>query len=255
VTVLAADWDAPATVRAFTTTRAGGVSSAPFDSLNLGDHVGDDPDRVRQNRLLVRESRGWGVEPLWLNQVHGTTIVRAEDFQTGTDQPPAADGSVTALAHRPLVVMTADCLPVVACDRAGTVVGAFHAGWKGLVAGVLEAGLAAMGRPPVDLLVWIGPSIGPESYQVGPEVRDAYLGSDPAHRADFADDGPLHWKFDLAGAAVRRLARLGVGSVARSRWDTLGDEDLFFSHRRSAPVSKTCGRMGTFVCLEPRSLS
>jgi len=210
----------------------------------------------------VRQSRGWSTEPCWLNQVHGTTIFRLErpiepsaSNSVLSPEAPTADGAVTTLAGQPLVVMTADCLPVVACDRAGTIVGAFHAGWKGLLAGVLESGLQALGRPASEILVWIGPAIGPESYQVGPEVRDAYRASHGAHEADFVADGPGHWKFDLAGAAVRRLTLAGVGSVTRSPWDTWRDTDLFFSHRRQAP----CGRMGTFIYLDleqkPRSAS
>jgi YfiH family protein len=163
-----------------------------------------------------------------------------------------ADGAVTELRAKPLVVMTADCLPVVACDRAGSVIGAFHAGWKGLLAGVLEEGLAAMNRPPADLVVWIGPAIGPASYQVGPEVQQAFVGADPAHEADFVPDGPDRWRFDLAGAAARRLGRAGVGSVTASRWDTYRDTDLFFSHRRQTLVrpGSPCGRQGTFIVLE-----
>jgi YfiH family protein len=249
VTVLAADWDAPAEVQAFTTVCTGGSSSGPYSSLNLGVHVGDDPRSVARNRELVSGSRGWTKEPFWLDQVHGTAIARPEPGARPAP-PPRADGAVTAEPGRPLVVLTADCLPVVACDRAGTVVGAFHAGWRGLLAGVLEAGLTAMERPAGELLVWIGPSIGPDSYQVGPELRQAYLAADPAHEADFAEDGPGHWKFDLAGAAARRLAAFGATEVTRSRWDTLRDSDLFFSHRRQG----TCGRMGTFIVLESRRL-
>lgn len=246
MTVLAADWDAPEGVRAFTTIRSGGVSEGLYASLNLGVHVGDDPERVRQNRSLVRQAQGWKTDPLWLNQVHGTSVVRLTATPPADRPAPDADGAVTDLAGTPLVVLTADCLPVAACDRTGSVIGVFHAGWKGLLSGVLEQGLLAMGRPPAELLVWIGPSIGPGSYQVGSEVRDSYLAADPAHEEDFVPDGPGHWKFDLAGAAVRRMALAGVVSVARSRWDTLGDSDLFFSHRRSAP----CGRMGTFIVKE-----
>lgn len=246
MTVLTAGWDAPPGVRAFTTTRAGGVGLAPYDTLNLGTHVGDDPAHAAANRRLVTESQGWVTEPLWLDQVHGTDVVRAEDLAPGTRVQ--ADGAVTALPGRPLVVLTADCLPVVACDRAGTVVGAFHAGWKGLLAGVLERGLAALDRPPADLLFWIGPAIGPASYQVGDDVRDAFLGSNPAHAADFRPDGS-RWRFHLAGAAARRLTDAGVGSITLSPWDTLRDEDLFFSHRRTP----TCGRIGTFIVLETRS--
>lgn len=249
MTVLAADWGAPPGVRVFTTTRTGGTSLAPYDSLNLAAHVGDSPETVQRNRRILGQSQGWDTEPLWLDQVQGTTVIRAEDLLTSAGGPaaaPQADGVVTMRRELPLVVLTADCLPVAACDKAGTVIGLFHAGWKGLLAGILEEGLHALERPPEEILVWIGPAIGGESYQVGPEVREAYLAADPAHEADFAADGPGHWKFDLAGAAVRRFASAGVGSVTRNRWDTFRDTDLFFSHRRHAP----CGRVGTFMILE-----
>lgn len=252
--LLAADWEAPARVRAFTTLRTGGVSTGTYTSLNLGTHVGDNPELVRQNRSLIRQTQGWDREPRWLDQVHGTRVVTDEDGSL--DPLPRADGAITRKGGQPLVVMTADCLPVVACDREGTVVGAFHAGWKGLLAGILEAGLGAMARPVSSLLVWIGPAIGPASYQVGDEVREAYLASDPAHAAEFIPDGPGHWRFDLPGAAVRRLTALAV-SVTRSRWDTCRDADLFFSHRRTTLSSPgvPCGRMGTFICLEERKTS
>lgn len=224
MTVLAADWPAPAGVTAFTTLMTGGTSEGMYRSLNLGAHVGDVPERVAQNRRLVQTSQGWDTEPLWLDQVHGTTVVR----WSGDNALPQADGAVTSLPGHPLVVMTADCLPVVACDRAGTVVGAFHAGWRGLLAGILEEGIRALGVPTSEVIVWIGPAIGPD------------------HTQEFRPDGSDHWKFDLPGAAVRRLQALGVGSVTRSSWDTFRDRDLFFSHRRQG----RCGRIGTFICLE-----
>lgn len=244
--LLAADWEAPPGVTAFTTLRTGGSSAGAYASLNLGDHVGDDPIHVQANRAALVRSQGWRTEPLWLRQVHGNGIARVTEGALRPGGTPEADGAVTDQPDLPLVVLTADCLPVLACDRDGTVVGAFHAGWKGLLAGVLEAGLSAMNRSPSELMVWLGPAIGPDSYQIGPEVRQAYLISEPEHAADFTDDGPGHWKLDLPGAAVRRLRRFGVGSVTRGRWDTLRDADLFFSHRRQAP----CGRMGTFIALE-----
>ena len=242
---LTADWDVPAHVTAFTTLRTGGTSGSPYDTFNLALHVGDDAGAVLRNRRVLAESQGWVSEPLWLDQVHGNAIVRAEEA-AGL---PRADGAVTERPEQALAVLTADCLPVLACDRGGTVAGAFHAGWKGLLAGVLENGLAAMRRAPADLTVWIGPAIAAASYQVGDEVREAYLRSDPEHRADFAADGPGHWRFDLAGAARRRLRGAGVGSVAGGRWDTCAGADLFFSHRRQAP----CGRMATIIRLEKKS--
>ncbi len=242
--ILNADWNAPARVTAFTTLRTGGVGAAPYDSFNLAAHVGDDAGLVSQNRRILVQTRGWNDEPLWLNQDHGAAVVIAETIGQGAT--PAADAAVTFEPERALAILTADCLPVLACDKAGTVVGAFHAGWKGLLAGVLENGLAAMNRPAEDLLVWIGPAIAAASYQVGTDVREAYLASDAAHEADFTDDGPGHWRFDLAAAAQRRLQKAGVTAVSGGRWDTFADSDLFFSHRRAAP----CGRMATVIRLE-----
>jgi YfiH family protein len=245
--ILHADWDAPARVTAFTTLRTGGVSLSPYDSFNLAAHVGDDAGAVSQNRRILAQSRGWDGEPLWLNQVHGSTVVQAETIAPG--QTPTADGAVTFEPGLTLAILTADCLPVVACDTAGTVIGAFHAGWKGLLAGVIENGLSAMESSPRDLLVWIGPAIGAASYQVGPEVREAYVKADPAHEADFADDGPGHWRFNLAAAAERRIRKAGVTQVSGGRWDTFADTDLFFSHRRAAP----CGRMATVIRIERKA--
>jgi len=243
---LAADWDAPPHVTAFTTARTGGVSASGYDSFNLASHVGDDADAVRQNRRILMQTNGWTDEPLWLNQVHGAEIVRADDVGNGT--APEADGAVTGEPGRTLAILTADCLPVVACDRTGTVVGAFHAGWKGLLAGVLENGIRAMRRPADELLAWIGPAIAAASYQVGGELRDAYLASDAAHEDDFAPDGPGHWRMDLAGAARRRLRKAGV-TVTGGIWDTYRNADLWFSHRRQAP----CGRMATIIRIERKA--
>jgi len=240
--VIRADWNAPPHVTAFTTLRTGGVSLAGFESFNLAAHVGDDPDAVRDNRRILAQASGWTEEPVWLEQVHGADIVTIKGRRAAM---PRADGAVTSLPSTALAVLTADCLPVLACDRLGTVIGAFHAGWRGLLAGVLENGLAAMNRDAQELLVWIGPAIGAASYQVGPEVRAAYLESDPAHEQDFTGDGEGRWRFSLVGAAQRRLVRAGV-SVAGGRWDTYRDADLFFSHRRQAP----CGRMATVIRIE-----
>lgn len=205
MTVVAATWPAPLHVRAFTTTRGGGLSLGPYASLNLAAHVGDDPQAVAANRALLLDRQGWAAAPLWLDQVHGTAVVRAEDVPPGT--VPRADAAVTGRQGQVLAVLTADCLPVCLCDEAGTVAGVVHAGWKGLLAGVLEAGLSALHRPAGQVLAWVGPAIAQVSYQVGAEVRDAYLAHDGDHAADFIPDGPGHWLFDLKQAAVRRLGR------------------------------------------------
>lgn len=155
------DWPAPARVKALSTTRAGGVGKAPYDTLNLGTHVGDDPSRVADNRGIVRQALP--AEPRWLNQVHGSTVVDA----AAGDGVPDADAAFTREPGRVCAVMTADCLPVLLCDRAGTVVAAAHAGWRGLFDGVIEATVEAMGVPPGQLLAWLGPAIGPDAFEVG----------------------------------------------------------------------------------------
>ncbi len=171
------DWPAPASVRALQTTRQGGVSLAPYDTLNLGLHVGDDPMRVNRNRQLLAPLMP--SEPVWLEQVHGTVVANAGSASC----QPQADACVARHRGSVCVVMTADCLPVLLCDEAGTVVGAVHAGWRGLAAGVIEATVEAMGVAPQKLMAWFGPAIGPEAFEVGAEVREAFM----AHDAKAAD--------------------------------------------------------------------
>jgi len=245
---LEASWKAPAHIRAVTTLREGGVSEGPLASLNLGLHVGDDPARVAANRQRVAQTLGWTHSPLWLNQVHGTHVVEASTQQDGTS-PPEADGAVTSLVHRPLAVMTADCLPVVFCDRAGTRVGIAHAGWRGLLNGVLESAVQKADRRPSEMMAWIGPGIGPDSYQVGSEIREAFVQSNEEHRGDFQAGGHGKWLFDLASAAVHRLKRMGVTDVAVSPYDTFAEPGRFFSHRRESLKNpgSTCGRQATFI--------
>lgn len=246
--ILQADWSAPSHVRAFTTLRSPGASKPPYEGFNVGAHVGDSPESVAENRRQLRSHQSWRREPLWLNQVHGTTVIRVQDKTMA--EIPSADGSVTRVVGQPLVIQTADCLPVVACDKKGSVIGAFHAGWRGLAAGILETGLGQMGCAFEDLLVWIGPGIGVESYQVGSEVRQVFVEQDPLQSENFRPDGPDHWHFDLAGAARRRLERSGVTAIFGGNWDTASDERRFFSYRRHNP----CGRMATCIVLEKETL-
>ena len=162
------DWPAPAGVKACVTTRAGGVSLAPFDSLNLGDHVDDSPEAVAENRRRLTDH--FSIQPAWLKQVHGIAVAHADPSLTAT-----ADASWTATPGIACTAMTADCLPALFCDRAGTRVAAAHAGWRGLAAGVLEATLDSLAVPPEDVLVWLGPAIGPQAFEVGPEVRETFV--------------------------------------------------------------------------------
>jgi YfiH family protein len=238
------DWPAPPTVRAVSTTRAGGVSVAPYASLNLGIHVGDDPEAVAENRRRLRAALP--SEPAWLQQVHGTTVLALDGraFQ----EPPEADAAWTRSRGVVCAVMTADCLPVLFCDRAGTAVAAAHAGWRGLATGVLEATVAAMGVPPADLIAWMGPAIGPAAFEVGDEVRAAFVTDDPRNASAFVPGAaPGKWLGDIFQLARIRLARIGVHRVHGGDVCTVSDAGRFFSHRRD----RVSGRQATLIWLDP----
>jgi YfiH family protein len=235
---LTPDWPAPARVRSCVTTRAGGVSLPPFDSLNLGTHVDDDALAVQENRRrLVAQL---GCRPAWLQQVHGTRVVQADPAQV-----PEADASWSATPAVAACVMTADCLPVLFCERSATRVAAAHAGWRGLQAGVLEATLQALAVPASEVMAWLGPAIGPQSFEVGSEVREAFLASHPQAHAAFRP-GAQAGKFmaDLYQLARIRLAAAGVSAVYGGGLDTFSDP-RFFSYRRA---SRT-GRFASLIWL------
>jgi YfiH family protein len=235
------DWPAPATVRALQTLRTGGCSPTPWSSLNLGDHVGDDPERVATNRASLRERLP--AEPLWLNQVHGTTVVDA----ALAEQCVAADAAVSSHPGAVCAVMTADCLPVLFCDRAGSVVAAAHAGWRGLLEGVLENTVAAMQVPSSELLAWLGPAIGPARFEVGDEVRAAFVGRDGGAAACFAAQANGKWLADIYGLARQRLAGLGIAHISGGNACTVSDAEHYFSYRRDGVT----GRMATLIWLAP----
>lgn len=238
--LLRPDWPAPLSVRAVQTLRGGGCSPAPWDSLNLGDHVGDDSVRVAANRASLRALLPG--EPRWLCQVHGTGVVDA----AAVDGVPEADA---AFARRPgtvCAVMTADCLPVLLCDRAGTVVAAAHAGWRGLEAGVLEATVAAMEVAPGELLAWFGPAIGAGHFEVGDEVRAAFVARDPSATEAFQACAGGKWLADIYALARQRLAAVGVTAVFGGAWCTVSDPARFFSYRRDGVT----GRMATLIWLD-----
>ncbi len=232
------DWPAPANVHALTTTRSGGVSVGPYAAMNLGDHVGDDPDHVARNREILKAETG--CSPLWLTQVHGVAIAVAGSAQQGA----TADGAVSRLPGVAAAVMTADCLPVLLCDRAGTVVAAAHAGWRSLCAGVIEEAVAAMAVPPKEVLAWLGPAIGPESFEVGDEVRDAFLARDPNAALAFRPARDK-WLGDLYALARQRLTALGVAGTWGGGLCTFRDGARFYSFRRDG----TTGRMASLVWL------
>lgn len=233
------DWPAPSGVRGLMTVRTGGVSLAPWASLNLGDHVNDDPVHVAANRARVR---AWlPDEPVWLNQVHSARVV-----ETGSEPRPAADACFSRTPGRVCAVLTADCLPVLFCDRAGSVVAAAHAGWRGLASGVLEATVAAMAVPPGDILAWMGAAIGPAAFEVGDEVRETFLALHPATAVAFVPQGaPGKWLADIYALARIRLAHVGVNDVSGGGRCTFTESDSFFSYRRDGVT----GRMASAVWL------
>ena len=235
---LTPDWPAPASVRACVTTREGGVSEAPFDSLNLGDHVDDRPEAVAENRRRLTDH--FSIKPAWLQQVHGIAVAQADPGLVAT-----ADASWTATPGIACAAMTADCLPALFCNRAGTRVAAAHAGWRGLAAGVLEATLDTLDVPAEDVLVWLGPAIGPKAFEVGPEVREVFINQLPeAAEAFVPSDNAGKFMADIYLLARLRLAERGVTAVYGGGFCTVTDP-RFFSYRRA---SRT-GRFASLVWL------
>ncbi|MCQ4262604.1 peptidoglycan editing factor PgeF [Stutzerimonas stutzeri] len=236
---LVPEWPAPPGVRACVTTRQGGVSRAPFDSFNLGDHVGDDPAAVAWNRQHLQQTLG--CQPVWLEQVHSSVAVQAVPGVCAT-----ADASWSKAPGQACAVLTADCLPVLFCDRDATRVAAAHAGWRGLAGGVLEATLKALAVPAEELLVWLGPAIGPAAFEVGPEVREAFLAQHPeAAEAFVVSVNAGRSMADLYQLARIRLAAVGVNAVYGGGLCTLSDP-RFYSYRRA---SRT-GRFASLIWLE-----
>lgn len=235
------DWPAPRNVRALSTTRLGGFSDAPYDSLNLGMHVGDTPEAVGLNRS--RLAKALPAQPLWLDQVHGIDVAECGRDPSGT----RADASVARGSGLVCAVMTADCLPVLFCDEAGAVVAAAHAGWRGLEAGVLEAAVRSMRVPPSGIMAWLGPAIGPQHFEVGGEVREAFLRCGPEADAAFKATGNAgKWLADLYLLARQRLWSIGVERVCGGNLCTFADPGRFYSYRRD----KVTGRMASMVWLE-----
>jgi hypothetical protein len=234
--VIIPDWPAPANVSAMQTTRGGGFSQPPYDSLNLGDYVGDDAMAVAKNRQSLKLPS----EPVWLQQVHGVEVVVAEH----ADCIPKADAAISYHPGAVCVVMTADCLPVLLCDMAGTVVAAVHAGWRGLADGVIEATVARMQVKAWDLMAWLGPAIGPQAFEVGDEVRDAFMAHDPAASSAFT---PVAQKYlaDIYTLARQRLNALGITAIYGGGLCTYTDSTRFYSFRRD----NRTGRMATLIWL------
>ncbi len=232
-------WAAPPGVRALTTTRQGGTSAPPFDTLNLGMRTGDAPGAVAANRRRLSDRAALPGPPLWLRQVHGTGVVAAH--RAGADA--VADAAWTDRPGVVCAVLTADCLPVVLAARDGRAVGVAHAGWRGLAAGVLEAAVAALPVPAPEALAWLGPAIGPAAFEVGPEVAAALIEADPGAHASLTPGRGDRCHADLSALAARRLYAAGVAAVHGGGWCTYTEQARFFSHRRDGDT----GRMATLV--------
>lgn len=237
------EWPAPANVRALQTTRKGGVSAEPYASLNLGSHVADNPLAVSRNRMLLEPFLP--SEPVWLNQVHGTCV--ADAGHAGC--LPEADASVTTHPGAVCVVMTADCLPILLCDDKGSVVGAAHAGWRGLCDGVIESTVSAMKVHPSTLMAWLGPAIGPGEFEVGGEVRTAFVAQQAQAASAFVPGKNGKWLADLYQLARLRLNALGISRIHGGGLCTYSEAERFYSFRRDGVT----GRMGSFIWLDVRN--
>ncbi len=236
------DWPAPAHVKALTTTRIGGFSEAPFNSFNLSLRSGDDFARVQQNRALLVEAAALPAEPLWLRQVHGSRVVNAavsEPYSEG-------DGSYADQPGHVCVVLTADCCPVFLCDRAGTRAAVLHGGWRGLARGLIEQGVAQLKLPGTELMAWLGPAIGPQAFQVGDDVYEAFVAQDAEAKEAFTKQEDGRWLADIYRLARQRLRAVDVTNVYGGGYCTLSDRERFFSYRRD----RVCGHMASLVWLD-----
>jgi len=234
-------WPAAACVKAVTTTRHAGVSKAPYDSLNLAEHVGDAADAVRQNRLSIQHQLNLPGRPAWLNQVHGDLVVDAAN----SGERPSADASFTDQPHVVCAVLTADCLPVLFCNRNGTRIAAAHAGWRGLAGGVLESTVRALDTAPGQLMAWFGPAIGPGAFEVGGEVRQVFVEQHAEAAGAFLARPQGRWLADLYQLARIRLLASGVTALYGGGFCTFADRQRFYSYRRDGLT----GRMASLIWL------
>lgn len=231
------DWPAPANIKAATTLRTGGFSTGQYHSLNLAMHVGDDVGKVQQNRDLIKNSLNLPAEPVWLEQIHGNKVVNAGTAGINVQ----ADASYSDQQGVVCAVMTADCLPLLLCDRGGSCIAAVHAGWRGLLAGVIANTVKAMKKD--DLMVWLGPAIGPACFQVGGEVKDAFVNQNLEYEAAFTEQSREKWLADIYQLAKIHLAALGVTRIYGGDFCTYSEQERFYSYRRD----KQTGRMTTLI--------
>jgi len=237
-------WPAPPRVRAAVTLRAGGVSKGPYASLNLAEHVGDDPAHVAENRRRLRLALDLPGEPLWLSQVHGCEVADARSGSSGCE----ADAAYADMPDKVCAVLTADCLPVLITNRSANRIAAVHAGWRGLAEGVIEAALGRFPDPPSQLLAWLGPAIGPQVFEVGEEVRAVFVGLNAAAGECFVPNRSGRWLADIYALARQRLMAANVGFVGGGEYCTVTDATRFYSYRRDGVT----GRMASLIWIDSR---
>lgn len=235
------DWPAPGWIKAYATTRHGGTSRAPYDSLNLAEHVGDEAVHVRANRELIKRTLALPTEPVWLVQQHGQRVIDAV-----IEGECAADGAHTRTPNTVCAVLTADCLPILLCDKAGTQVAVLHGGWRGLAGGIIDSGMERMQCQPAEILAWLGPAISARHYEVDSPVRDGLLARCGGCRQAFQASRPKRWVFDLYEAARVLLAQRGVEAVYGGACCTYAEPERFFSHRRDGLT----GRVASLIWIE-----
>lgn len=243
--VIYPNWNVTKKIKAFTTCRSGGVSSPPFDSLNLGSHVGDEIQKVEENRKRLITFKNLPNSPLYLNQTHSTRIIKLP--YTGNNLN--ADASYTNQKNQICLVMTADCLPVLLCNKQGTEVAAVHAGWRGLCDGILENSIQQFQSSPSDIIAWLGPAIGANAFQVGEEVVEQFCQVNPQAIKAFKQDPNQQNKYlaNLYQLATQRLNKLGITQISGGDYCTYTEKDKFFSYRRDGQA----GRMATLIWISP----
>lgn len=237
--IIRPDWECSANIQACVTTRIGGLSAAPYDQLNLGDHVNDDPQRVSHNRALLKSQLELPAEPVWLQQVHGTRVVDAAEVKSGV----SADAAFTAQDNTICAVLTADCLPVFFCTEDGSTVAVAHAGWRGLAAGILQTTATALQTSSAQILCWLGPAIGPHAFEVGGEVRETFISQQDAAAAAFIKTSEDHWLADIYTLARIQLKSMGISRISGGEHCTFTDAERFYSYRRDGVT----GRMASLI--------
>ncbi len=236
-----AEWAAPAHVHAGTTTRSGGASPGPFNGFNLAAHVGDEAEAVAENRLQLRKQLNLPGEPLWLKQQHGNRVIKAE-----TEQPGPADGTYTGMGGVVCAVLTADCIPLLLCNRDGTEIAALHIGWRGLCKRIIQRGLSMFNAAPHELSAWVGPHISQENYEVGADVVSACSSIWAETRLAITPGRAGHWHLDLGQLVKTELRQLGVADISGCGRCTYANKEMFYSYRRDGVT----GRMASLIWME-----